>query len=155
MTSILTRTLIAGFAFAVAGVVGAGGSARAQCLNVDISVTNEHPSGDPIKVLYVRYARLAFDYGAGAWVTNWYKEGLDDKVPNQNATVTWHNQDLQGMWDLATSWRVYFKRQLTGGVFPTYGDTLYQEFDRTGHACDSDADDSYTFVVNQSGTPGE
>ena len=117
---------------------GAGETYYYDCDHVDISVTNRHPSGDPIKVLYVEY----WD----GW--EWVNEGLANKVPNQNVEVSWSDQGLKflpegwGPW-----WRVYFKRQLTGGFFPTYDDTRYQEFDRTNHACEDG--DSYSFTVDE------
>ncbi len=110
------------------------------CDHVDISVTNKHPSGDPIKVLYVEY------WNGWAWVS----EGLENKVPNQNVTVTWNNQNLNSLDEGFVSWwRVYFKRQLTGGWFPSYDDTHYQEFDRSNHPCEDY--DSFSFTVDESG----
>ena len=92
------RTLAA--SLAVLAVAGAAHAYDTECENVDISVTNKHPSGDPIKV-----TRTAYLIDSDA--VGWKFEGLANKVPNQNVTVTWNNQDLGWMPEnYATSWRV-------------------------------------------------
>jgi hypothetical protein len=139
------RTLVASLAsLTVLAVAGAAHAYDTECENIDISVTNEHPSGDPIKV-----TRIAYDLDNE--VLGWEFEGLGDKVPNQNVTVTWNNQDLGSMPEnYATTWRVYYERQLTDGWFPTYGDEVYQEFSRLNHRCHDG--DAYSFAIDEWGT---
>lgn len=133
---------------AAAAVVCAASNASAinACSNVDVSVKNHHPSNDPVKVVYMKYQVN----GAGSW----YKEDLADKVPNSGNTVSWSNQDLQNLPEgSGAKFRVYYKRQLTSGVIPTYGDTYYVDFDRTGSSCTDGR--SYTFDITTTGTKGE
>ncbi len=144
--------ILSAAALAVLGITAVAGSAHAtqageKCSDIDISVTNRHPSGDPIKVLYVEYWT---DWSPVAeW--HWETEGLDNKVLNPSVTVTWNNQTLEAMYDgeVGTYWRVYYKRQLTGGLFPSYGDTHYQQFERFDHPCEDG--DSYSFTVDDWG----
>jgi len=136
------RTLAA--SLAVLAVAGAAHAYDTECENVDISVTNKHPSGDPIKV-----TRIAYFLDNEA--LGWEFEGLANKVPNPNVTVTWNNQDLNWMPEnYAASWRVYYERQLTGGWFPSYDDEVYQEFARPNHLCHDG--DSYSFTIDEWGT---
>ena len=115
------------------------------CSNVDISVTNNHPSHNAIRITYIKYQVN----GAGSW----YKEGLNNTVPNYGVTATWNNQDLGSFPEGSNAkFRVYFEEQLSGGLFPTYGAMHYQEFDRTGQTCNDGR--SYSFTVNSTGTQG-
>ncbi|MEZ4294698.1 MAG: hypothetical protein R3B70_06955 [Polyangiaceae bacterium] len=133
---------------AALSILGVAGTAAAinKCANVDIKATNKHPSGDPVKVLYVKYQVN----GAGSW----YKEDFSDKVPNNGNTVSWSNQDLQNLPEgSGANFRVYFKRQLTSGTIPKYDDTHFQEFTRTGSTCTDGR--SYSFTIDSVGTKGE
>lgn len=115
------------------------------CNNVDISVTNNHPSKNPIRISYIKYQVN----GAGSW----YKEGFTNSVPNYGVTAKWSNQDLGSFPEGSNAkFRVYFEEQLSGGTFPRYDSMHYQEFDRTGQACKDGR--SYTFTVDSAGTPG-
>lgn len=132
----------------VSAILSVAGSAAAinKCSNVDVSATNSHPSGDPVKVVYIKYQVN----GAGTW----YKEDLADKVPNSGNSVSWSNQDLQNLTEgSGAKFRVYFKRQLTSGTIPSYGDTHFQEYDRLNVGCTDGR--SYAFTINTTGTAGE
>jgi hypothetical protein len=133
--------------FGAAALAGAPGEAQAinPCSNVDITVDNEHPSGDPIKIVYLKYQVN----GAGSF----YTEGLDDKTPNNGNQVSWSNQDLGDANEgSGLVFRVYFKRQLTSGFIPTYDDTRYQEFERLANGCTDGR--SYFFTVDETGILG-
>jgi hypothetical protein len=120
-------------------------SAFNPCSNVDITVNNEHPSGNPVKILSLEYQ----DNGAGSW----YTEGLADKVPNHGDSAFWSNQDLGDLPEGSGAlFRVCFKEQLTGGLFPTYGSTHFLQYDRTGSSCTDGR--SYTFTIDANGTLG-
>jgi len=117
------------------------------CSDVDVAVSNNHPSKDPIKIVYLKYQVN----GGGSW----YKEDLADKTPNNGNSSSWADQDLQDMPEgSGGKFRVHFKRQLTSGLVPTYGDTYYLELDRDGANKCTDGR-LYTFDINASGTKGE
>jgi hypothetical protein len=120
-------------------------SAINPCSNVDITVDNEHPSGNPVKILCLKYEVN----GAGSW----YTEGLDNKVPNSGVSAVWSNQDLQDLPEgSGARFRVLFQEQLSGGLFPSFGPIQHLEYDRTGSSCTDGR--SYTFTIDANGIPG-
>jgi hypothetical protein len=151
LASLVRRVVVVALAaapVAVLAVTAAPKDAYAinSCSKVDIYIKNSHPSGDPIKIVYIKYQVN----GAGSW----YKEGLANKVPNSGNTASWADQDLGSFNEgSAGKFRVYFQRQLTAGLIPTYDDTHYVELDKMSETCTDGRD--YHFNVQETGTKGE
>ena len=117
-----------------------------KCQDVTIKVENEHPSGNAIRILYIKYQKD----GTG----DFFEEGLNNAVPNVGVEAIWRNQTLQNAPEnYGYVFRVYFQEQLSSGTFPTYDVTHYQEFSRLGSTCVDGR--SYTFTVSDYGIIGK